>query len=69
MVHSVDIPWWFLYRKFVMFEAVMDDTSTVRFLTNILCHNPSIYISEPQERRQTADGQSITQSHTKHKYK
>jgi len=27
-VHSLDVPWWYLYRRYIMFQSIVDDNST-----------------------------------------
>ena len=35
MLQSVDVPWWFLFRKSITFEAIVEDKSTVKTASNV----------------------------------
>ena len=45
MVHSMDIPWYFVYRKSFMFESVMEDLQKVNIFAGI--YNVQIVSSKP----------------------
>ena len=55
MLKSLDIPWWFLYRKLITFEATVEDHSSVILQLFVSTLLTNIFLG-PEKRRPAGNG-------------